>query len=118
MPIVDEIAKADAQAMIFTRSKSGLGFAKVGSFAGFMEPFTRQTMKRYGYPNWETAVIPFGDSSYQELYREMCAGKIRSGDKQDLRRFLRKIDLAGHYFSCITTHAAMSDEGHCMHIFL
>ena len=76
-----------------------------------MESFTRETMKRYGYPNWETAMIPFEDTAYQKLYREMCAGKIRSGDKQDLRQFLRKIDLAGHYFSYVTTHAAMSDEG-------
>ena len=76
-----------------------------------MEPYTRETMRRYCYPHWETAQIPFGEKSYEVLYREMCAGKIRLGDKQDLRRFLRKIDLAGHYFSYITTHAAMSDDG-------
>lgn len=111
MPIVDEVAKAEAQAAILARSLSGLGFAKVGSFAKFMEPYTRSTMQRYCVPHWETAPIPFDHHAYNRLYREMCAGKVRQGDKQDLRRMLRKIDLAGHLYSFITTFGAMSDDG-------
>ena len=111
MPIVDEIAKEKAQAAILARSLSGLGFAKVGSFAKFMEPYTRETMQRFCVPNWQTANLAVDNQGYSRLYREMCAGKVRLGDKQDLRRFLRKIDLAGHLFSFITTFAAMSDDG-------
>ena len=111
MPIIDEIAKAEAQAAILARSLSGLGFAKVGSFAKFMEPYTRSTMQRYCVPHWETATIPFDHHAYNKLYREMCAGKVRQGDKQDLRRMLRKIDFAGHLYSFITTFGAMSDDG-------
>ncbi len=53
-------------------------------------------MQRYCYPKWATEQIPFSEQLYNMQYREMCAGKVRMGDKQDLRRLFRKIDLAGH----------------------
>lgn len=47
MPIVDHIAKAEAIKAIEARCREGVGFAMVGSFAKFLEPYTRDTMKRW-----------------------------------------------------------------------
>jgi hypothetical protein len=47
MPLLDKIAKAESIAAIEARCREGVGFAMVGSFAKFLEPYTRATMKRF-----------------------------------------------------------------------
>jgi len=67
-------------------------------------------MRRYGMEDWQTAIIPFSQHSYDDLYREILDAKIRQGDAQDLARFLRKINIAGHIASGATTFAAISSD--------
>jgi hypothetical protein len=60
----------------------GNGFSMVGSCANFVEPFARDTLKRYNYEHCETMDIPFPAKAYVPLYREMCRGKVRQGGEQ------------------------------------
>ena len=115
MPIVDEIAYAAATEAIGKRCREGVGFAFIGSFAKFMATFTRQTMKRYGVTNSETIPIPFSESAYKKLYWKMVPCKIREGDRQDLARFKRKIDLLGLICHSAAMYAAKCDSARLLH---
>ena len=79
MPIVDATAKREAIAAIEIRCAEGIGFSLVGSFAEFMRPYTRDTMRRFNIANWETRPIPFNDTAYRRLYTEICPVKARQG---------------------------------------
>lgn len=67
-------------------------------------------MQRFSIRNWATVAIPFDEASFNLLYREIVNASIRQGDKQDLARFRRKINLTGFISSAATTFAAMSSE--------
>ena len=79
MPILDKIAKTEAIAAIEARCREGVGFAMVGSFAKFLEPYTRATMRRFNVIDWETKKIPYSSQSYRHLYTEICSVKARQG---------------------------------------
>jgi hypothetical protein len=46
----------------------------VGSFRFFMERYVRETMARRGEINWQTKRIPYGDESFDFLYRNIWSG--------------------------------------------
>ena len=67
------------------------------------------TMQRYNVHNWETCDLPFKKEAFTAMYIRLCPEKQRKGDKQDLARMRRKIDLVGLIASAATYYAALSD---------
>ena len=75
-------------------TREGQGFAMVGSFAKFLEPYVRASMKRRGEENWKIKPIPYKAEAYDKLYKHICNAKRRAADKQDLARFRTRVYLA------------------------
>lgn len=78
MPIIDSIANTEASEEILKMCRAGAGFSMLGSFAAFLRPYTRDTMRRAGVPNADTCAIPFSDKAYDKKYKLMCSTKVTS----------------------------------------
>ena len=91
MPILNSIIRQEAQEKNLARSLEGHGFAMPRSFYEFIEPYIRRTMQKLAVPSWQNVNIPFTDEAIVDLYRSMCAGKVRMGDEQDLARFAENV---------------------------
>ena len=110
MPILSDTIKAEAMVALVNYCNGGRGFALPGTFWSFIEPWVRKSMGVWGIPNSDKAKIPFGPLAIARLYREMCSGKIRKGDQQDLARYARQVNLVGHISSAAVTASVMFDE--------
>ena len=100
-----------AKDIVIRRTREGLGFPMVGSFADAMELPVRLTLRDYtGRKDYEIMEIPFGKNSFDKLYRQLCSGKISIADKQNRARFRARSSLAEKLITASVVYAAHCDS--------